>query len=247
MVFAPSRQVPSCSVTLDGIDLPVVRTYRYLGVIPTPSLRWTDHVIHLTARGFGLFAQTTTWSRSEDLPVSFGRLLLSTYVLPSTTFGLEFAGESPSTLQHCLSSTDHSAGGVVIHCGGQRALLMRLSSAIWGFSTRPAWLTVKLCPYLAASRRWIQEPVHHSLRQSFARRLVSLALGHIGVVLSWSITHAGSQNPLALDQEALQAHYDVGSHAEWHQHFIALGVSGLCLASLRSTLSALTAHPRTSL
>ena len=60
-------------------------------------------------------------------------------------------------LQHCLSSTDHSAGGVVIHCGGQRALLMRLSSAIWGFSTRPAWLTVKLCPYLAAWRRWIQE------------------------------------------------------------------------------------------
>ena len=44
--------------------------------ILTPSLRWTDHVNHLTARGFGLFAQTTTWSRSEDLPVSFGSLLL---------------------------------------------------------------------------------------------------------------------------------------------------------------------------
>ena len=83
---------------LEDIDLPVVRTYRYLGVILTPSQRWTDHVNHLTARGFGLFAQTTTWSRSEDLPVSFGSLLLSTCVLPSTTFGLEFAGESPSTL-----------------------------------------------------------------------------------------------------------------------------------------------------
>ena len=64
---------------------------RYLGVILTPSLRWTDHVNHLTARGFG----TTTWC-SEDLPVSFGSLLLSTNMLPSTTFGLEFAGESPS-------------------------------------------------------------------------------------------------------------------------------------------------------
>ena len=59
---------------------------------------------------------------------------------------------------------------------------MRRSSANWGFSTRPAWLTVKLCPYLAAWRRWIQEPAHHSLRQSSAWRLVSLALGHIGVV-----------------------------------------------------------------
>ena len=51
-------------------------------------------------------------------------------------------------------------------------------------------------------------------------------LGHIGVVLSWSITHAGSQNSLALDQEALQA-----QSAECRQHLIALGVSGLCLAS----------------
>ena len=147
MVFGPSRQVPSCSVTLDGINLPVVRTYKYLGVILTPSLRWTDHVHHLTSRGFRLFAQTTTWSRSEDLPVSFGSLLLSTYVLPSTTFGRTLQARA---LQHCLSSTDHSAGGVVIYCGGQRALLMRRSSANWSSSTRPAWLTVKLCPYLAA-------------------------------------------------------------------------------------------------
>ena len=51
MVFGPSRQVPTCSVTLDGIDLSVVRTYWYLGVILT-------HVNHLTARGLGCFHKT---------------------------------------------------------------------------------------------------------------------------------------------------------------------------------------------
>ena len=35
---------------------------------------------------------------SEGLPVSFGRFLMSTYVLPSAAFGLEFAGETPSSL-----------------------------------------------------------------------------------------------------------------------------------------------------
>ena len=86
--------------------------------------------------------------------------------------------------QHCLSSTDHSAGGVVISCGGQRALPMRRSSANWGSSTRPAWFTVKLCPYLAAWRRWIQEPAHYPCG--------SLPLGdscpwHLGTLVSFSL------------------------------------------------------------
>ena len=49
-------------------------------------------------------------------------------------------------------------------------------------------------------------------------------------------------NSLAWDQAALQALYDVGSLSEWRQHLIAVGISGLFWASLRSTLSALTAH-----
>ena len=98
VIFGPSRRTPSCSVTLSNLELPVVRANRHLGVILTPSLSWSAHTSHLTTRGLGLFAQSTTWSRSEGLPVSFGRFLMSTNVLPSAAFGLEFAGETPSSL-----------------------------------------------------------------------------------------------------------------------------------------------------
>ena len=210
MVFGPLRQALSCSVTLNGIDLPVVRSYQ----VP----RCHSDAITSLVRPRQPFHRSRLWA-------------------VCTKHSLVAQRRS-----HCQSSTDHSACGVVTCCGGQRALLTRLSSGNWGFSTRPARLTVEHCPCLAAWRRSIQELAHRSPQQSSALRLMSLALGHIGVALSWSIIHAGSQNSLALDQEELQALYDVGSVAEWRQHLIALGISGLCL---RSTLSASTAHPRT--
>ena len=46
-------------------------TYRYLGVILTLALSWSTHVSHLTIRGFGLFAQSTTWSRKQRSPCLF--------------------------------------------------------------------------------------------------------------------------------------------------------------------------------
>ena len=70
MIFGPSRRTPSCSVTLSNLELPVVRAYRYLGVILTPSLSWSAHISHLTTRGLRLLAQSTTWSRSEGLSLA---------------------------------------------------------------------------------------------------------------------------------------------------------------------------------
>ena len=55
-----------------------------------------------SCRSFGgprrLFAQCVSWVRSKSLPVSFSLFLLSTYVLPSASFGIEFAGECPRSL-----------------------------------------------------------------------------------------------------------------------------------------------------
>ena len=67
-------------------------------MVLTPTLSWCNHVDHLVDRGRRLFAQCVSWVRSEGLPVSFSLFLLSTYVLPSASFGIEFAGECPRSL-----------------------------------------------------------------------------------------------------------------------------------------------------
>ena len=59
----------------------------------TSSLRWDAHITHLISRGHRLFAQSTSWAHSEGLPTSFTHFLLTTYVLPSATFGAEFIGD----------------------------------------------------------------------------------------------------------------------------------------------------------
>ena len=96
VIFGPPRHALTCEVYLQGDLLPVVSAYRYLGVVLTPTLSWCNHVDHLVDRGRRLFAQCVSWVRSEGLPVSFSLFLLSTYVLPSASFGIEFAGESRS-------------------------------------------------------------------------------------------------------------------------------------------------------
>ena len=92
MIFGPSRRTPF--FTPSNLELPVVRAFRYLGV-HFDAFALPHQPSHHSLR---LFAQSTTWSRSEGLPVSFGRFLMSTYVLPSLAFGLEFAGETHSSL-----------------------------------------------------------------------------------------------------------------------------------------------------
>ena len=98
MIFGPARSRPSCRVCLSGQPLPVVSSYRYLGVVLTPSLRWDAHVAHLVSRGHRLFAQCVSWARSEGLSVSFAHFLLATYVFPSAMYGTEFVGDCARSL-----------------------------------------------------------------------------------------------------------------------------------------------------
>ena len=91
------RSSPSCS-HLRSVPPRRPSAYRYLGVVLTPTLSWCNHVDHLVGRGRRLFAQCVSWVRSEGLPVSFSLFLLSTYVIPSASFGIEFAGECPRSL-----------------------------------------------------------------------------------------------------------------------------------------------------
>ena len=98
MVFGPAHSWPSCAVSLSGRLLEVVPSYRFLGVVLTPSLRWDAHIAHILARSHRLFAQSTSRARSEALTASFSHFLLSTYVLPSATFGTKFVGDCTRSL-----------------------------------------------------------------------------------------------------------------------------------------------------
>ena len=146
---------------------------------------------------------------------------MSTYVLPSAAFGLEFAGETPSS----LSVFDRSLRRWCRH-------LLR-----WPAGTPNASVLSELRT---------QEHVRRSLRWCSALLPAYLALGRIGVDLSWYTTHVGSQSFLASDPEATQVPCDVGLLAAWHLHLIALGLTGSWVASRRCTLFVLTFHPRVS-
>ena len=44
MVFGPRRRLPDFDLQLGGVSLPVVSSYKYLGVLLTPTLSWTKDV-----------------------------------------------------------------------------------------------------------------------------------------------------------------------------------------------------------
>ena len=99
MVFGPRRRVPDCHVQLNGVSLPVVLSYKYLGVVVTPALSWSKHVQHLVSRGNRLFAQCVPWCRAEHLPVHMASSIFSVYVLSSVSWSFEFCTQSPSALR----------------------------------------------------------------------------------------------------------------------------------------------------
>ena len=99
MVFRPRRNLPTCSVTLGGVELPVVSMYKCLGVVLTPTLHWTQHAQHLVQRGNRLFAQCVFWCRSERLPLAMASSIFMVYVLPSVSWGTEFFSHSPPALR----------------------------------------------------------------------------------------------------------------------------------------------------
>ena len=91
--------LPTCSVSLGGAELPVVSLFKYLGVVLTPTLRWTQHAQHLVQRGNRLFAQCVSWCRSERLPLAMASSIFMVHVLPSVSWGTEFFSHSLPALR----------------------------------------------------------------------------------------------------------------------------------------------------
>ena len=75
MVFGPRRCVPSCTVHLGGVLLPIVTEHRYLGVNLTSTLSWVAHTRHLVTRANRLLAQCVAWCRTEGLSLRFASTL----------------------------------------------------------------------------------------------------------------------------------------------------------------------------
>ena len=96
-MFGP-RRLPDFDVHLGGVSLPVVSSYKYLGVLLTPTLSWTKHVQLLISRGNRLFTQCVAWCRVEHLPVHMASSIFRVYVLPSVSWGSEFFAHSPAAL-----------------------------------------------------------------------------------------------------------------------------------------------------
>ena len=105
MVFGPRRNLPTCSVILGGVELPVVSMHKHLGVVLTPTLCWTQHAQHLVQHGNRLFTQCVFWCRSERLPLAMASSIFMENVLPSVSWGTEFFSHSPPAsrqLDHAL-------------------------------------------------------------------------------------------------------------------------------------------------
>ena len=98
MVFGPRQRLPDFDVHLGGVSLPMVSSYKYLGVLLTPTLTWTKHVQLLISRGNRLFAQCVAWCRAEHLPVHMASSIFRVYVLTSVSWGSEFFAQSPAAL-----------------------------------------------------------------------------------------------------------------------------------------------------
>ena len=95
MVFGPLRGSPDCCVHLGGVPLPLVQQYRYLGIVFSPTLSWHPHVDFLCSRKDRLFHQASAWCLGEGLLLSS---VFVTYVLSSSSFGLEFIADDPPAL-----------------------------------------------------------------------------------------------------------------------------------------------------
>ena len=174
---SPSRHVPSCSVTLNGNDLPVVHCH-FAGPI-------TSTVSPLAALG----CYKAQLGRAAKISQSLSVVTCCPLANPQAQC-LDWSSQARA-LQHCQSSTDHSAGGVVIRCCGQRALRTRLSSANWAFRLVPHGLRSRFVLVWPLGGVGFRKSRTAPCSRSSALRLMSLALGPIGVAL---ITHAGSQN-----------------------------------------------------
>ena len=181
MIFGPVRSRPSCRVCLSGQPLPVLSSYRYLGVVLTPSLRWDAHVAHLVSRGHRLFAQCVSWARSE------GRYRSLTSFWLHTSFPAQCMARNSSATAHAVSRSWtwlKDVGDDIFSVGpqGPRApqfLLCRTVSALQRADP---------CPFSAVCTLFHQEDVLPFQRQCSSSLNMSQELGPTGVFPFYIIT-----------------------------------------------------------
>ena len=109
-MFGPRHAVSQ--TLLRWVSLPVVSSYKYLGVLLTPTLSWTKHVQLLISRGNRRFAQCVAWCRAEHLPV---HMASSSMFSPVSRGGQNF---SHNHQQHSTSWMVQFADGVVTFSAG---------------------------------------------------------------------------------------------------------------------------------
>ena len=92
----PDAALQRCHVQLGGVSLPVMWSYKYLGVVLSPTLSWSKHLV---SRGKRFFAQCVSWCRVQHLPVHMTSSILCVHVLPSVLRSSEFFAQSPTALR----------------------------------------------------------------------------------------------------------------------------------------------------
>ena len=93
---SPVASIPT--LFLAGSPLPLVSSYRYLGVMVSSNGRWAAHASHLLARGEARFAQCVAWASREGLSLPWSERLFRVYALSAALFGIEFVVEESSAM-----------------------------------------------------------------------------------------------------------------------------------------------------
>ena len=99
VLVSHARHTNLPSFNLGGIPLPVVDSYRYLGVVIDSKTKWSRHVAHTMARGRNKLAACVAWAQREGLSVGWRAQLFRAYVLIAFAFGSEFAAIDPVALR----------------------------------------------------------------------------------------------------------------------------------------------------
>ena len=93
-----SAAARSASFTLTGLSMPIVKVYKYLGIIFSRGGSWTHQFNHLGKRMIVKTAEIAHWCRSHNADLSVAPDLWQLYVLRGAVFGAAFVDLSHSGL-----------------------------------------------------------------------------------------------------------------------------------------------------
>ena len=93
-----SSAAQNASFTLTGLLVPIVKTYKYLGIIFSCGGSWTPQLRHLGKRMLSKTAEIAHWCRSHNADLSVAVDLWQLYVFRSAIFGAALMDLCPSGL-----------------------------------------------------------------------------------------------------------------------------------------------------